>query len=77
MINIIVKTNRYHRLRCSWIGILDGYSFSSLQDIINYMAIDIQKWENITGHRFNEMDPERMLTTLPSVYIVIAMDARP
>ena len=56
---------------------MDGYSFSSLQDIINYMAIDIQKWENITGHRFNEMDPERMLTTLPSVYIVIAMDARP
>ena len=41
------------------------------------MAIDIQKRENITGHRFNEMDQSIMLTTLPSVYNVMAMDARP
>ncbi len=46
-------------------------------DVLNRMAIDIQEWENITKHRFNEMDHSRMLTTLPSVYNVMAMDARP
>ena len=46
-------------------------------DVINCMAIDIQEWENITQHRLNEMDHSRMLTTLPSVYNVMAMDARP
>ncbi len=46
-------------------------------DVINRMAIDIQEWENTTQHRFNEMDHSRMLTTLPSVYNVMAMDARP
>jgi len=46
-------------------------------DVINRMAIDIQEWENITKHRLNEMDHSRMLTTLPSVYNVMAMDARP
>jgi hypothetical protein len=46
-------------------------------DVINRMANDIQEWENITKHRFNEMDHSRMLTTLPSVYNVMAMDARP
>ena len=46
-------------------------------DVLNRMAIDIQEWENITKHRLNEMDPSRMLTTLPSVYNVMAMEARP
>jgi len=46
-------------------------------DVINRMAIDIQEWENITGYSLNEMDHSRMLTTLPSVYNVMAMDARP
>jgi hypothetical protein len=46
-------------------------------DVINRMVIDIQEWENITPHRLNEMDHSRMLTTLPSVYNVMAMDARP
>ncbi len=46
-------------------------------DVINRMAIDIQEWENSTRCRFNEMDHSRMLTTLPSVYNVMAMDARP
>ncbi len=46
-------------------------------DVINRMAIDIQEWENTTQHRFNEMDHSRMLTTLPSVYNVMAMEARP
>jgi len=48
-----------------------------ISDVINRMADDIQEWENITQHRFNELDPSRMLTTLPSVYNVMAMDARP
>ena len=46
-------------------------------DVINRMANDIQEWENSTQHRLNEMDHSRMLTTLPSVYNVMAMDARP
>ncbi len=46
-------------------------------DVINRMAIDIQEWEDITQHRLNEIDHSRMLTTLPSVYNVMAMDARP
>jgi hypothetical protein len=46
-------------------------------DVLNRMAIDIQEWENITQHRLNEMDHSRMLTTLPSVYNVMAMEARP
>ena len=46
-------------------------------DVINRMAIDIKEWENITKHRLNEMDHSRMLTTLPSVYNVMAMEARP
>ncbi len=46
-------------------------------DVINRMTIDIQEWENITQHKFNKMDHSRMLTTLPSVYNVMAMDARP
>ena len=46
-------------------------------DVINRMAIDIQEWENITTQKFNDMDHSRMLTTLPSVYNVMAMDARP
>ncbi len=46
-------------------------------DVIHRMTIDIQEWENTTQHRLNEMDHSRMLTTLPSVYNVMAMDARP
>ena len=46
-------------------------------DVINRMAIDIHEWENSTGHILNEMDPSGKLTTLPSVYNVMAMDARP
>lgn len=46
-------------------------------DVINHMVFDIQEWEDSTQHRLNEMDHSRMLTTLPSVYNVMAMDARP
>ena len=46
-------------------------------EVIDRMAIDIHEWENITQDSLNEMDHSRMLTTLPSVYNVMAMDARP
>jgi len=46
-------------------------------DVINSMANEIQEWENTTQQRLNEMDHSRMLTTLPSVYNVIEMDAKP
>jgi len=44
-------------------------------DIIEGMVLDIQQWENETGQKLNEMDSR--LTTLPSVYNVMATDARP
>lgn len=48
-----------------------------LGDVLHYMVSDIQKWEEITKMRFNELDPSERLTTLPSVYNVMAMAARP
>jgi hypothetical protein len=45
-------------------------------DVIKWMVLDIQRWENTTGNKFNEMDYLRRLTTLPSVYNVMAMAAR-
>lgn len=46
-------------------------------DIIKGMVSEIQNWETATGTRLNDMDPLRRLTTLPSVYNVMAMAARP
>lgn len=46
-------------------------------DVINCMAADIQEWEGETNLKLNEMDDSKMLTTLPSVYNVMAMHARP
>ena len=46
-------------------------------DVLHRMVLDIQKWEEITGIQFNDLDPSRRLTTLPSVYNVMAMAARP
>lgn len=48
-----------------------------LGDVIRFMAKDIQKWEANTNNRLNNLDPSRRLSTLPSVYNVIAMAARP
>jgi hypothetical protein len=48
-----------------------------LGDVIKHMVSDIQKWEAITGFYFNELDHSYRLTTLPSVYNVMAMNARP
>ena len=46
-------------------------------DVINQMISEIKYWETATGARLNDMDPLGRLTTLPSVYNVMAMSARP
>jgi hypothetical protein len=48
-----------------------------LGDVLRRMVSDIQKWENITGRQLNKLDDSKRLTTLPSVYNVMAMEARP
>jgi len=48
-----------------------------ISDVIKRMVIDIKEWESVTGKRLNEMDASKMLITLPSVYNVMAMAARP
>lgn len=45
-------------------------------DIINEMVLDIKRWEKVTGEKLNERDSQKRLTTLPSVYNVMAMAAR-
>ena len=47
-----------------------------LGDVIKYMFADIQSWEANTGIYLNELDHSKRLTTLPSVYNVMAMKAR-
>jgi len=46
-------------------------------DVLHRMVFDIQKWEGITGRQLNDLDHSKRLTTLPSVYNVMAMFARP
>lgn len=48
-----------------------------LGDVIERMTSEIKSWENATGKKLNEMDNSNKLTTLPSVYNVMAMAARP
>jgi len=48
-----------------------------LGDVLRRMVCDIQEWEGITGRQLNDLDNSRRLTTLPSVYNVVAMGARP
>ena len=48
-----------------------------LGDVIRFMVADIQKWESSTGQYLNQLDKSRRLTTLPAVYNVMAMSARP
>jgi hypothetical protein len=56
---------------------LNVFKTVDLGDIINRMVFDIQHWEKVTGQKLNEMDYSTKLTTLPSVYNVMAMAARP
>ena len=46
-------------------------------DVLHGMVLDIQKWEDITGKQLNDLDHSKRLTTLPSIYNVMAMLARP
>jgi hypothetical protein len=48
-----------------------------ISDVLHRMVFDIQKWEGMTGKRLNDLDQSKRLTTLPSVYNVMAMEARP
>jgi len=57
----------------------DVFQTVDLGDILHRMVSDIKKWEKITGKKLNDLDPSKpkRLTTLPSVYNVMAMAARP
>jgi hypothetical protein len=48
-----------------------------LSDVLQWMVIDIQEWESITGKKLNTLDASARLSTIPSVYNVVAMAARP
>jgi len=48
-----------------------------ISDVIHFMAQDIQKWEAKTNLHLNSLDPTGRLSTLPTVYNVVAMAARP
>lgn len=48
-----------------------------LGDVLRSMVGDIVKWEGITGSQLNTLDESKRLTTLPAVYNVMAMYARP
>jgi len=47
-----------------------------MSDVINRMVSDTREWENTTQQKLNEMDSSKRLTTVVSVYNVMAMAAR-
>jgi len=55
---------------------LELFKTVDLGDVINWMIGDIQQWEDSTQNKLNEVDYSRELTTLPSVYNVMTMDAK-
>lgn len=50
---------------------------SKYQKILLTMVKDIEKWERKTGEELDNQDPKPKETTLPAVYNVMAMAARP
>jgi hypothetical protein len=48
-----------------------------LGDVIRRMTSEIESWEKATGNKLNELDDSGKLATLPAVYNVMAMAARP
>ena len=48
-----------------------------LGDVLHHMVLDIQKWEGTTNIHLNDLDNSKRLTTLPAIYNVMAMYARP
>jgi hypothetical protein len=55
---------------------LQVFKTVDLGDVIEEMASDIERWEEATGKKLNQTDRLKRLTTLPSVYNVMAMEAR-
>ena len=47
-----------------------------LGDIIHQMTDGIKKWEDFSQQKLNEVDRLHNLTTLPSVYNVMTMNAK-
>jgi len=47
-----------------------------LGDVIRFMIEDIRMWEDVNGVYLNKLDSSHRLTTLPSIYNVVAMKAR-
>jgi hypothetical protein len=56
---------------------LNVFKTVDMGDVINKMVLETQYWETATGEKLNDMDRQKRLTTLPSVYNVMAMAARP
>jgi hypothetical protein len=56
---------------------LNVFKTVDLGDVIRVMVLDIQRWEKVTERKLNEMDQQNRLATLPSIYNVMAMAARP
>ncbi|MBT9141250.1 MAG: hypothetical protein DDT30_01839 [Dehalococcoidia bacterium] len=56
---------------------LNVFKTVDIGDVIKCMVSDIQQWERITGRQLNELGHSKGLTTLPSVYNVMAMHASP
>lgn len=48
-----------------------------LGDVINWMTEEIITWEKVTGSQLQNCDKEEPQFTLPAVYNVMAMEARP
>lgn len=48
-----------------------------LGDVLRIMVADIQEWEAMQGIQLTTLDDTKRLTTLPAVYNVLAMEARP
>jgi len=57
-----------------WVGV---FKTVDLGDVISMMASDIRRWESETKAMLNELGLPYGLTTLPSVYNVMAMAAKP
>ena len=56
---------------------LQVFQTVDLGDVIREMIKEIELWEKSTGKRLDLIDQQQRLTTLPSVYNVMAMNARP
>ena len=56
-----------------WVSV---FQTVDLGDALKYMVSDIENWEEATGKKLDEIDKSGHLSTLPSIYNVMAMAAR-